>query len=118
MDEYYRLQKTLFLVSFAIASIVFASIWLCYSLATALNYLLGACVGVLYLRRLAKDIEGLGGGSRLGFGTGRLALFMGVIVAASQLHDLRILPIFLGFLTYKAAIIAYVMQTTLFPRQP
>lgn len=111
MQEYYQLQKTLFLVTLAMTGVAFFSVWISYSLDIALNYLLGACVGVVYLRRLAKDIEGLGTQKR-SLGISRLALFIGLIVVATQLQNLQILPIFFGFMTYKAAIIAYVVQTT------
>lgn len=116
MREYYQLQKTLFLVILALAGIVFGSVWFFYSLNIALNYLLGACVGGLYLRRLAKDIEGLGSNQKR-LGLGRLGLFIALMIAATQLRNLHIVPIFLGFLTYKAAIIVYVVQTSLLPVQ-
>jgi ATP synthase protein I len=116
MQEYYQLQKTLFLVTLAMTGVAFFSVWISYSLDIALNYLLGACVGVVYLRRLAKDIEGLGTQKR-SLGISRLALFIGLIVVATQLQNLQILPIFFGFMTYKAAIIAYVVQTTFQPQK-
>lgn len=117
MTEYYELQRNLYLVMFALTGLIFGSVWVAYSLPTALNYLLGACGGLLYFRRLARDIEGLGAQSRLGFGSGRLAIFVAVMILATQFDRLAILPVFLGFLTYKAAIVVYVVQTTLFPQQ-
>lgn len=114
MEEYYQLKKSLQLVTVAITGIIFISVWLTYSLNTALNYLLGACVGVSYLRMLAKDIERLGV-SKNRLGSGRLALFVGLMIIATRWQQLQILPIFLGFITYKAAIILYVLQTTLVP---
>lgn len=111
MAEYYQLKQDLFVWTLAMSGIVFAGVWLNYSLNTALNYLLGACVGVVYLRMLAKNVERLGeGGSRIS--SNRLALFAGLIIVATQWQQLHIVPVFLGFLTYKAAIIAYTFQTT------
>lgn len=118
MTEYYQLQRNLYLVMLVLTGVIVVSVWVAYSGQTALNYLLGALAGILYFRRLARDIEGLGGQQgRLGFGSGRLAIFVAVIVLASQLQRLAILPVFLGFMTYKAAIVIYVVQTTLFPKQ-
>ena len=117
MTEFYQLQRNLYFVMLGLTVVSFISVGFAYSLNTALNYLLGACAGLLYFRRLARDIEGLGvskGG--VGFGSVRLAIFIVVMVVATQLERLAILPVFLGFMTYKAGIIVYVVQTTLFPQ--
>lgn len=112
MGEFYQLKQTLLLVTLALTGIIFISVWFIYSSSAALNYLLGGCVGVVYLRMLAKDIERIGGSKR-SFGSTRLALFVGLMIIAAERQQLQILPIFFGFMTYKAAIIIYVLQTTL-----
>jgi len=116
MTEFYQLQRNLFLMMLGLTVIIFVSVWLSYSLNIALNYLVGAAAGLLYFRRLARDIEGLGV-KRMRLGSGRLVIFIGIIVIATQLKELAILPVFLGFMTYKAAIIIYVVQTTLFSKR-
>jgi len=116
MSDYYQLKQSLFLITLALTGIIFISVWIAYSLNIALNYLIGACVGVVYLRMLARDVERLGGEKKR-VSSSRLALFIGLIVVATQWQQLQILPIFLGFMTYKAAIIVYVVQTTLSPAQ-
>jgi ATP synthase protein I len=63
---------------------------------------------------LARNVAQLGR-ERSKLGSTRLALLIGVIVAASQLNELQIMPIFLGFLTYKAAVIFYMLRTTILP---
>lgn len=111
MAEYHQLQYQLLLVTLSIALIIFISVWIVYSLSTALNYLLGGCTGVVYLKMLARDVERLGNQKdRLGYA--RLAPFIGLMIIATRWHDLQIVPIFLGFLTYKAAIIVYVLKTS------
>jgi ATP synthase protein I len=114
MQEYYQLQQQLLILTSAIAAIVFLSTWWAYSLNVALNYLLGAIVGVVYLRMLARDVENMSR-AKQPLISGRLALFVGLIIFATQWNQLQILPIFLGFLTYKAAIVVYVLRTTLLP---
>ncbi|NJN85178.1 MAG: ATP synthase subunit I [Leptolyngbyaceae cyanobacterium SL_7_1] len=114
MQEYYQLQRELFSVTVVMAAVVFVSVWVVYSLNIALNYLIGACTGVVYLRMLARNVE------QLGKNTGsisktRLALLVGVILVASRWDQLQIMPIFLGFLTYKAAVIFYMLRTTILP---
>jgi ATP synthase protein I len=110
MQEYYGLQKELFTATLALTAIIFVSVWMFYNLNIALNYLIGACTGVVYLRMLGKDVERISTEQRQ-LSKGRFALFIGMIIVASQWNQLQIVPIFLGFLTYKAAIIVYMLRT-------
>ena len=114
MSEYYQLKQNLLLVTLSLTAFIFISVWITYSFDTSLNYLLGACVGIVYLSMLAREVEKIGS-QKKGVGSTRLALIAGVIIVATQQQQLQIIPIFLGFLTYKAAIILYVVQTTLMP---
>ncbi|MEC4990675.1 MAG: ATP synthase subunit I [Oscillatoria sp. PMC 1068.18] len=116
MEEFHQLQKTLYLVTLGMSVIIFISVWVFYSLNTGLNYAIGACAGMVYLKMLARDVQRLGV-QKNRLGSGRLAPFIGLIVLATQLQKLQILPIFLGFMTYKAAILVYVLQTTIVPAQ-
>jgi ATP synthase protein I len=110
MEEYHKLQRKLLLVTLAITGIVFITVWIVYSLNIALNYLIGACTGVVYLKMLARDVERLGRQNQR-LSKNRFALLIGLIIVASQWQQLQILPIFLGFLTYKATLIVYMVQT-------
>ncbi|MBD2089638.1 ATP synthase subunit I [Microcoleus sp. FACHB-1515] len=112
MQEYYQLQQELFKTTLVLTGIVFFSVWVTYSLNIALNYLIGACTGVVYLRMLARNVEQLGR-QRDRLSNTRLALLIGLILVASRWNQLQIMPIFLGFLTYKAALIFYMLRTTL-----
>jgi ATP synthase protein I len=114
MQEYYQLQEELLKITLILTGVVFVSVWAFYSLNTALNYLIGACTGVVYLRMLARNVAQLGR-ERNKLGSARLALLIGVIVLATRLNELQIMPIFLGFLTYKAAVIFYMLRTTILP---
>lgn len=116
MQEYYKLQSNLLLTTLAMTAIIFASVWIVYSLNIALNYLIGACTGVVYLRMLARNVEQLGR-ERERIGNTRLVLLVGLILIASRWNQLQIMPIFLGFLTYKAAIIFYMLRTSILPSQ-
>jgi ATP synthase protein I len=114
MQEFYQLFQGLFSITLALTGIIFISVWIFYSLNTALNYLLGAVTGMVYLKMLARDVERLGQEKRQ-LSKSRFALFIGVIVVATQLRQLQILPIFLGFLTYKATLIVYTIQSAFIP---
>ncbi|MBD2022088.1 ATP synthase subunit I [Leptolyngbya sp. FACHB-36] len=113
MQEFYQLQQELLVTTVILTGIIFASVWATYSLNTALNYLLGACTGVVYLKVLARNVEQLGRGKKQ-IGKSQLAIFIGLIIVATQWNQLHVLPIFLGFLTYKGTLIVYMLRT-LFP---
>jgi ATP synthase protein I len=110
MQEFYQLYQELLVITLVLTGIIFISVWIYYSLNIALNYLIGACTGVVYLKMLAKDVEQLGD-EKNRLSKSRFALIIGPIIVASQWHELHILPIFLGFLTYKATLIVYMLQT-------
>lgn len=109
MRDYYKLKYELYVIIFAVLAVSFISVWVVYSLNIALNYLLGATVGLIYLRMLARDVEQLGQGRRKLSKT-RLVPFIAVIVLATRVNSLEILPIFLGFLTYKVGLILYALR--------
>lgn len=115
MAEYYQLKQELLKSTLILTALIFGPIWFVYSLNTALNYLIGACTGVVYLRLLARNVEQLGR-QKSSIGKTQLAVFIGLIIVATQWNQLQILPIFLGFLTYKAAIIVYMLRTAVIPQ--
>jgi len=114
MQDYNQLKQNLLLVTLAFTGIIFGCVWFFYTSNIALNYLIGACTGMVYLRMLAKDVEQLGR-EKNSLSKARFALFIGLIVVASQWDQLQILPIFLGFLTYKATLIVYMVQSLMPP---
>jgi ATP synthase protein I len=100
-----------------VTGIIFISTWIGFNLNIALNYLLGAIAGVVYLKMLARDVERIGRQQERLSKT-RLALFIGLIIVATRWKELQILPIFLGFLTFKVAIVLHTLQSLLIPDQP
>jgi ATP synthase protein I len=114
MQDFYRLQQELLTYTLGVTGIIFISTWIGFNLNIALNYLLGAIAGVVYLKMLARDVERIGRQQERLSKT-RLALFIGLIIVATQLKELQILPIFLGFLTFKVAIVLHTLQNLLIP---
>ncbi|BAZ46350.1 ATP synthase I [Chondrocystis sp. NIES-4102] len=110
MAEYYQLQQKLLLYTLALMGIIFVPVWYFYSLNIALNYLLGAGVGLVYLRMLGKEVESLGQPEQR-LGVKGLGIFIILIIVASKWQQLHILPVFLGFLTYKPAIVIYTFES-------
>ncbi|MBM0741404.1 ATP synthase subunit I [Phormidium sp. CLA17] len=110
MQEYYQLQQELLVTTVILTGIIFVFVWYFYSLSIALNYLLGACTGVVYLKVLARNV-GQFGREKSQIGKSQIVIFAGLIIVATQWKQLQILPIFLGFLTYKGALIVYMLRT-------
>ncbi len=116
MAVYYQVQRKLYIYTLALTGIMFIPVWCFFSLNTALSYGLGAITGVVYLRFLAKEVERLGQPQQR-LGVKGLGVFVVLIVAASKLPQLQVLPVFLGFLTYKEAIIIYMLQPVFWPNK-
>lgn len=117
MQEFYQLQQELLILTIVLTGLIFFPVWYFYSLNIALNYLLGACTGVVYLKLLARNVEQLGNqNSQLG--KSHLAVFIGLIIVATQWNQLQVLPVFLGFLTYKGTLLVYTLRILLTPNQP
>ena len=108
MADFYQLQRSLLLTTLALTGIFVVPVWYFFSPNTAFNYLVGAVVGLAYLRMLAKDVERLG---QQRLGAKGLGLFVILILVASKWQQLHILPVFLGFLTYKPAIVIYTVKS-------
>jgi ATP synthase protein I len=109
MGEYQQLKQELYLTTLAITAVAFPTVIYFYDLRIAGNYLLGAVTGVVYLRLLARDVDRLGTETmKLSFN--RQALVIVLMLVAAKWNQLQILPVFLGFLTYKAAFIVYLVR--------
>ena len=110
MADFYQLQRSLLLTTLTLTGILVFPVWYFFSLNTAFNYLVGAITGLVYLRMLAKDVERLG---QQRLGAKGLGVFVILILVASKWQQLHILPVFLGFLTYKPAIVIYTVKSIL-----
>ncbi|WP_308255201.1 ATP synthase subunit I [Geminocystis sp. GBBB08] len=108
MKEFYQLRNNLLLGTIVVAFFCFILVWYFYNLNMSLNYLLGACFSLVYVRMLAREVEQVGTSKKRIGGT-RLAIFIGLIIVATQREQLQVIPIFLGFMTYKATILFYIL---------
>jgi ATP synthase protein I len=109
MGEYQQLKQELYLTTLAITAVAFAAVVYFYGLRVACNYLLGAVTGIVYLRLLARDVDRLGT-ETMKLSLNRQALVVVLMLVAAKWNQLQILPVFLGFLTYKAALLVYLVR--------
>lgn len=100
------------LVTTLVCSVVigFTLVWF-YSTNVVMNYAIGSLVGLVYIRMLGRGVARLGPSSRSTGSGARLGLFAALIIVATRVDSLEILPIFFGFMTYKAALFVYAFQT-------
>lgn len=117
MEDYYRLQRELLVITLILTGLIFPAVWGYYGSNIALSYLLGGCTGLAYLRLLGKNVERLGAESG-NVGKSQLGIFIAVFLLATQVKQLHVLPIFLGFMTFKATLIIYTLKTLFKPSQP
>ncbi|MEL7355211.1 MAG: ATP synthase subunit I [Cyanobacteria bacterium J06634_6] len=116
MEDYFQLQQNLLKLTLVFTLVICLCVWWAYSIEIALNYVVGAVTGIVYFRMLAKSVGKIGR-EKPKPSSARFAVFVGVMVASTQWQQLSVLPVFLGFLTYKAALIAFVIWTAAFPQQ-
>ena len=114
MQDYYHLQQNLLGLTVIFGALIFPFVWGFYSLPIALDYTLGACAGIVYLKMLGRNVSTIGR-QKKNSSAGRLAVFAGVMIVALRWEQVEVIPVFLGFLTYKAAIIAFVLWTSMRP---
>jgi len=110
MSDFYELQQRLLVTTVGLALVIFPITWVCYSFKTALSALLGAAAGLMYFRLLGKYVADLGvRTSRLS--SLRYVVVLIVFLIPIKFQALELMPTFLGFLTFKVAILMDGLRT-------
>jgi ATP synthase protein I len=107
MAEYDLLQRQLLLATLALAVVAVPLSAFLFGRATAISLLLGSLAGLLYLKLLARTVARIGPESRQ-VGKSQLLVPVVLVLAASRVPGLEIVPALVGFLLYKPAILLQV----------
>jgi len=108
MDHYHRLRRRLLVATTVAAAIAVPAVGLFFGLAAALSALVGALSGLLYLVLLSRSVSRLGAGSK-SVSKVQLLVPIVLVLAATKLPQLELLPALLGFLLYKPALLAQAL---------
>ena len=108
MEEYARLQRRLLIATAWAIAVAVPLCGVVWDGATALSLLLGGCGGLLYVRLLARSVSRLGG-DRKSVGKVQLLVPVVLVLAAARIPALQMLPMLLGFLLYKPALIVQAL---------
>ena len=109
LREYVQLKQFLLTTTLVLVAVITIPVVCIYGINTGSSFALGGLGGLVYLRMLCRSVDNIGtGNARLG--KARLGIFIALIVIASRWQNLQILPTFLGFLTYKLAVLGFMLQ--------
>lgn len=121
--SYETLKLELQLWTLAASVTGFSAAWFAYSKDTAISYAVGAAGSFLYLRMLNRSIDSVAGGGIGGaLGQPRLLIPIALALGYNRWNQLKaeesgvvlqLLPMLLGFFTYKAAVVGKQAATLL-----
>ncbi|WP_255145464.1 ATP synthase subunit I [Synechococcus sp. ATX 2A4] len=104
MEDYARLQRRILLATLILSAFAVVLAAFLFDRSTALSLAVGALAGMLYMRLLARSVARIGGDKR-SVGKSQLLVPIVLVLAASRLPFLEIVPSLVGFLLYKPALI-------------
>ncbi len=109
-DEYGRLQRRLLLATLLVTIVVSGICWPLFGAQAARSLFLGGTCGLLYLRLLARSVGRIGPDSR---SLGRFQILVPalLVVAATRVPAIEILPALAGFVLYKPALLLQAFIT-------
>jgi ATP synthase protein I len=108
MDQYHRLQRRMLLATLLAALGAAPLTYWFFGGSAAFSLSVGALGGLLYLRLLSRSVSRLGVESR-SIGKVQLLVPLALLLAATRLPQLEVLPTLVGFLLYKPALLVQAL---------
>jgi ATP synthase protein I len=104
MEHYHRLRRRLLVATSVAAALAVPVVALALGPEAALSSLVGALCGLAYLTLLSRGVSRLGVSAN-SVGKVQLLVPIALVLAATKLPHLQLLPALLGFLLYKPALL-------------
>ncbi len=108
MESYHRLRRRLLVATTVAAALAVPVVALTLGWSASLSTLLGACGGLLYLVLLSRSVSRLGVQSK-SVGKVQLLVPIVLVLTATKVPQLQVLPALLGFLLYKPALLVQAL---------
>jgi ATP synthase protein I len=108
MEAYHRLRRRLLVATTVAAVLAVPTVALTLGWSASLSTLLGAIGGLLYLVLLSRSVSRLGVRSK-SVGKVQLLVPIVLVLTATKVPQLQVLPALLGFLLYKPALLVQAL---------
>jgi ATP synthase protein I len=108
MESYHRLRRRLLVATTVAAALAVPVVALTLGWSASLSTLLGALCGLLYLVLLSRSVSRLGVKSK-SVGKVQLLVPIVLVLTATKVPQLQVLPALLGFLLYKPALLVQAL---------
>ncbi len=108
MESYHRLRRRLLVATTVAAALAVPVVALTLGWSASLSTLLGAFCGLLYLVLLSRSVSRLGVQSK-SVGKVQLLVPIVLVLTATKVPQLQVLPALLGFLLYKPALVVQAL---------
>lgn len=108
LDHFQRLQRRLIVATVVAAVLaVPATAWF-FGVSAAFSLMVGSLAGLLYLKLLARSVSRLGVATK-SVGKAQLLVPLLLVIAATRLPHLQVIPALVGFLLYKPALLVQAL---------
>jgi ATP synthase protein I len=108
MDHFHRLRRRLLVATMVAAALAVPVVALTLGMSAAFSALLGGFCGLLYLVLLSRSVSRLGVNSK-SVGKVQLLVPIVLVLTATKVPQLQLLPALLGFLLYKPALLVQAL---------
>ena len=108
LDHFQRLQRRLIVATVVAAVLAVPATAWSFGASAAFSLMVGSLAGLLYLKLLARSVSRLGVATK-SVGKAQLLVPVLLVLAATRLPQLQVIPALVGFLLYKPALLVQAL---------